>query len=170
MGADNPGQPLAIAKSKILSDKPTTKDSLHYSDYVDILADAIRTCETPMTIGIHGEWGSGKTSLMLMLRDRLEYEGFKTVWFNAWKYDKEESLWRALILRILADLSVDEGDEEFEKTQRELYATVSTEEFGKMRLDWAELGKAVAGGAAKAVLDLTLPVPISQALTLFHWC
>jgi tetratricopeptide (TPR) repeat protein len=168
MATDNPTQLLTIAKGKILSDKPTTKDSLHYSDYVDILADAIRTCETPMTIGIHGEWGSGKTSLMLMLRDRLEDEGLRTIWFNAWKYDKEGSLWRALILRILADLSVDEDDEEFERTQRELYATVSTEEFGRVQLDWAELGRAAAGGAAKAVLNLTLPVPISQAVTLLR--
>ncbi|MCD4806050.1 MAG: pentapeptide repeat-containing protein [Methanococcoides sp.] len=32
----------------------------------------------------------------------------KTIWFNAWKYDKEEALWRALLMRILEEMKIPE--------------------------------------------------------------
>ena len=35
----------------------------------------------------------------------------KTIWFNAWKYDKEDVLWRALIMRILDELKTPEKHE-----------------------------------------------------------
>ena len=46
-------------------------DSLKMSDYVNGLSDFIKCCETPMTIAIKGEWGSGKTSLMRMIQNNL---------------------------------------------------------------------------------------------------
>ncbi|HIH87392.1 MAG TPA: hypothetical protein HA304_05765 [Methanosarcinales archaeon] len=35
----------------------------------------------------------------------------KTIWFNAWKYDKKDVLWRALIMRILDELKTSEKHE-----------------------------------------------------------
>ena len=66
---------------------------------------------TPLTLGIFGTWGSGKTSLMTMIRnkvaggERMAATPFhRTIWFNAWKYNQEEALWRALLLLLLDDL------------------------------------------------------------------
>jgi hypothetical protein len=49
------------------------------------------------TIGIHGEWGTGKTTLMRKIAFFLEEENRKSgimtavpVWFNAWRYEREE--------------------------------------------------------------------------------
>lgn len=68
---------------------------------------------TPLTIGIHGAWGSGKTSLMETTRktvdavsDQLERNASdlrrcRTVWFNAWKYAGEEALLAALVEEII---------------------------------------------------------------------
>ena len=56
------------------ADHPIEKiedDSLKMSDYVNGLSDFIKCCETPMTIAIKGEWGSGKTSLMRMIQNNL---------------------------------------------------------------------------------------------------
>ena len=39
-------------------------DKLGINDYAKALTNFIENTETPMTIGIQGEWGSGKTSLM----------------------------------------------------------------------------------------------------------
>jgi hypothetical protein len=45
----------------------------------------VAACDTPLTIGIQGDWGSGKTSLMNLIRAGLG-EGLATVWINTWKY------------------------------------------------------------------------------------
>lgn len=91
---------------RALADKPSSIDLLNFADYADALADFITDPKTekPLTIGIDAAWGMGKTTLMEMIQTRLERRSFPTVWFNAWKYDKEESLWAALVLKILADV------------------------------------------------------------------
>ena len=40
------------------------KDGLELTAYYEALAEFIRETETPMTVGIQGKWGSGKTTLM----------------------------------------------------------------------------------------------------------
>jgi hypothetical protein len=54
-----------------------------------------------MTIGIYGEWGSGKTSFLMMLDKALQEKGIFPIWFNAWKYSQEDNLWSALLQTIL---------------------------------------------------------------------
>ena len=44
-----------------------TDDQLGFAKYAYILADFVAHCDTPMTVGIHGEWGSGKSSLANMI-------------------------------------------------------------------------------------------------------
>jgi photosystem II stability/assembly factor-like uncharacterized protein len=56
--------------------------------------------EAPLTIAITGDWGSGKSSLMGLLREDLARFGVKSVWFNAWHHQKEEALLAALLSAI----------------------------------------------------------------------
>jgi hypothetical protein len=56
--------------------------------------------EPPVTIAVTGQWGSGKTSLMNILRDLLRDYDARPVWFNAWHHQKEEHLLAALIENI----------------------------------------------------------------------
>jgi hypothetical protein len=53
----------------------TLVDTAGYAAYADAIARAIQHAETqpPLTIGIKGAWGAGKTSLMRMVQDRLEW-------------------------------------------------------------------------------------------------
>lgn len=147
-----------MAKKKdslaIFSDKPANKDLLNFRDYSTLLANVIINSETPSTIGIFGEWGSGKTSLMLMIEEILRKKGVKTIWFNAWKYDKEEALWRALILSIVRGLN--SGQKEIDDTTLKLYEAVSTEKLGQVQIDWLEIGKTLLKGAAFLVSPLFL--------------
>ena len=51
----------------------------------------LRGASTPITVALQGEWGSGKTSLMNVLRDDLcgtnKDEGeYFYVWINTWEY------------------------------------------------------------------------------------
>jgi formylglycine-generating enzyme required for sulfatase activity len=92
----------------ILSDQPADRDQLSFAPYAKTLADIIADpgTDTPLTIGVFGGWGRGKTSLMQMVRRRLEETAatdfpVHPVWFNAWLYSREQALWRALISRVL---------------------------------------------------------------------
>jgi len=57
--------------SRLLPDEPTSVDKLGYEVFAKGLVDLILDCDTPFTIGIHGKWGAGKTSLMTMIRKEL---------------------------------------------------------------------------------------------------
>ena len=47
-------------------------DALGLDKFANALTSFSLGCETPMTIAIQGEWGSGKTSLMNMVYDKLQ--------------------------------------------------------------------------------------------------
>lgn len=81
-------------------DRPITEkdaDSLGMGNYANALASFIQSAQTPMTIALQGEWGSGKTSLMNNLRGILCHgkddksgdksnDKFLPVWINTWHY------------------------------------------------------------------------------------
>lgn len=98
--------------TRALADTPSEVDLLGFSDYAEALADFIKNEKTskPLTIGIDAPWGMGKTTLMHMIRNQMVQQAtkhkrsFPVVWFNAWKYDREESLWAALVLEILTQV------------------------------------------------------------------
>ena len=68
-------QVVGYERTAIGSDLWTTRDSVGASSYADAVARAIQHPETdpPLTIGIKAPWGAGKTSLMRMIRSRLEW-------------------------------------------------------------------------------------------------
>jgi KAP family P-loop domain len=55
----------------------TTQDTVGYRAYADAIARGIQHPESrpPLTIGIKAPWGAGKTSLMRMVQERLEWPG-----------------------------------------------------------------------------------------------
>ena len=87
----------------LCGDNPAEIDKLNYSIYINTLSEIVlktKIEETPLTIGIHGAWGSGKTSLMKMLQKELG-DDIKSLWFNAWEYDKTDNVWTALFQSII---------------------------------------------------------------------
>lgn len=68
-------------------DPATTQDDFSISQYIHGLSAYISECETPMTIAVQGDWGSGKTSIMNMVRNHLGDEVI-SVWFNTWKFSQ----------------------------------------------------------------------------------
>lgn len=87
-------------------DLPATEDELGFRPAASALAGIITKTEqadTPLTIGIYGPWGSGKTSMMQMILERLNSNCI-SVWFDAWRYAQQEALWRALLLSVVESL------------------------------------------------------------------
>jgi hypothetical protein len=93
----------------IHSDAPADKDLLGYEESVNILSQVIKDVEPPFTIGVFSKWGFGKTTVMTMIKRKLETENvIKTLWFNPWKYNEKELLWKALIGEIYSAITKDD--------------------------------------------------------------
>ena len=50
------------------------------------MVEFIKETDTPLTIGLQGQWGSGKTSLMNMIREEIEKNDLSYAWVNTWEY------------------------------------------------------------------------------------
>lgn len=107
--------------SSFLPDEPIDNATRFGFDvYSKALATMIKSKElqTPFTIAIHGDWGSGKTSLMKTVSRELESVSekevkMKTIWFDAWEFEKLPiPLWKIFLNRItmeLQEMVVDSG-------------------------------------------------------------
>ena len=84
-------------KNKITSitDQPirdVESDLLESEKYATALSTFVLESDTPLTIGMQGEWGTGKTSLMYMIKEKLdgfameEDYAIATSWVNTWEY------------------------------------------------------------------------------------
>jgi iron(II)-dependent oxidoreductase len=127
---DNP-----LVTPQIFADLPLeAKDEarFQFEAYADTFARIIANpaTETPLTICISGEWGTGKTTLMKAIRARLDQTHdmekkapdfvnsqeeakslrvCRTAWFNAWKYaGQQEAMFVALIEEILREMRRDD--------------------------------------------------------------
>jgi hypothetical protein len=84
------------------ADQPTGTDLIGYQKIVDSLADLLVGTSTtfPLTIAISAPWGGGKSSIMRMVRERLEGSSDAPPWltvdFPAWRYESGEQLWAAM--------------------------------------------------------------------------
>ena len=103
------------------------EDALKISSYKDALVDFVKKTETPMTIGVQGEWGSGKTSLLNQIWNDLEQfnknddsiDDFKQIWINSWEHSllcsPEECLMKIINEIILELLDADDDKKRSEK-------------------------------------------------------
>ena len=66
-----------------------SEDLFNVEIYVNALCSFIKSCETPMTISIQGDWGSGKTSMMNMMKANLQGVVWP-IWFNTWQFSQFE--------------------------------------------------------------------------------
>ena len=76
-----------------ITDSPISKleqDFLSVEKYAKSLSKFIMQSDTPITIGLQGEWGTGKTSLMSLLLEQFNSEEngklIATSWVNTWEY------------------------------------------------------------------------------------
>lgn len=94
------------------TDKPTStlnEDAFGVQQYIAGLNEFIIECYTPMTIAIQGDWGSGKTSMMNMIREQLG-DRVITTWFNTWQYSQfnmGDALAVSFLSRLIADLEIE---------------------------------------------------------------
>ena len=80
--------------------KHTQDDLFGIQVYQNALIKYIKLTDTPITIALQGEWGSGKTSLMNLLRYNLcdvDSAPYYPIWINTWQYSLMKTPSQAII-------------------------------------------------------------------------
>lgn len=150
-------------------DTPQGLDWLGVKPFRDGLARFIKSCQTPMTVAIQGDWGTGKTNMMMLVEEALapnrhfrlsdpfepvpenrEEPPVYTIRFNTWQYsqfDMGDQLVTSLLGAIGERLLSADVDSGRQAKRREFIGTVmsvaSTVGLGtaKVALDLANLGE-----------------------------
>lgn len=76
-----------VAEIEVPAEEPFKFDALGRKPVVEFLRNLIKQIEGPFVLALDSPWGTGKTTVVRMLRRSLEIEGFQCVYFNAWKDD-----------------------------------------------------------------------------------
>jgi len=76
-----------IAEIDVPASEPFKFDALEREPVVKFLHDLIKQIEGPFVLALDSPWGTGKTTVVRMLRCSLLNDGFECVYFNAWKDD-----------------------------------------------------------------------------------
>jgi len=74
---------------KSVTDKPISSlsdDLLDVEVYAQALSNFMFSSDTPITVGLQGEWGTGKTSLMAVIQELLAEKSIATSWVNTWEF------------------------------------------------------------------------------------
>lgn len=105
---DRPVNPMIT-----ITDEWTDSDFIGFNAYSEALYELIHSIESKgaFSIGVFGEWGQGKTSLLRQIKKTLDHQfettddAVFTIWFNPWRYKNEPNLFVPLLTTILISLS-----------------------------------------------------------------
>lgn len=80
------------------STKTLNKDYLNRTELAKVIADLInqQTEKDKLSIGLLGEWGSGKSTFLRMIQEQLKGDS-NVIQFNASQYDDQEQIWYSLL-------------------------------------------------------------------------
>ena len=71
--------------------KNLSEDEFDIGLYVKSLSKFILNCQTPMTVAIQGDWGSGKSSFMKMVRSEIRNSTI-CIWIDTWQFSQFQML------------------------------------------------------------------------------
>ena len=135
------------------SDNETDRDFLNFSGVADTVAEIIVQAHgRPISIGVSGAWGVGKSSLIKLTRESLENRprgdgdrDFVFVEFNAWLYQGYDDA-RAALMEVIAATLEDEAEKRKKGVEK-------AKDLLK-RVDWLRAAKLTAGSALAISLGL----------------
>ncbi|MBY0247569.1 MAG: KAP family NTPase [Nitrospiraceae bacterium] len=140
----------------LLSDNETKVDLLNNEAIATTIVKLLRERpDHPVTVGVHGDWGAGKSSVLEMIEASLE--GTKDVLcikFNGWRFQGFEDAKIALIEGIVTEL--------INKRPALTKTAAAVKDIFK-RIDWLKVAKA-GGGLALAAHGILLPGQIDAIM------
>jgi len=135
-------------------DNETAVDFLNFTSVADTVAEIIVQADgRPISIGVSGAWGVGKSSMIKLIRGSLERRDGKTgtdvkyvfVEFNAWLYQGYDDV-RAALLEIIANALKAEAE------KRQTAVGKATELLS--RVDWLRVARLTVGTATALAFGL----------------
>jgi predicted KAP-like P-loop ATPase len=113
--------------------------------------------ELPLTIGIHGDWGAGKSSILKMVSGALSKEdGVLCIWFNGWTFEGFDDAKTVVIETLVTEL------------RRARPSSAKVAEAAKKvlrRIDWLKIAQKAGGLAFTAATGIPTPDLISHFVT-----
>ena len=141
-------------------DNASNIDMLFYSPYADTIANfAKEESLSPLTIGLYGSWGAGKSSLLNLIEDKInDSEKTACIVLNAWQFEGYEDAKIAIMESLLK--AIKENETFWSKAKEKINGLLS-------RIDFLKLGKDIAvKGAPIAIGALTgNPIPLAVSLS-----
>lgn len=98
-----------LSELEIPADDPFLNDALERKPVVEFLAGLLDKFNGPFVLALDSPWGTGKTTLVRMLKAKLEQSNFQCVYFNAWQTDFVDDPLVALVSE-LDGLNLAEGE------------------------------------------------------------
>ena len=127
------------------NDIETTNDYLHFSVVSSTVADLINESgDNPISIGVSGNWGSGKSSMVKMIGEDLkkknsaEENTFIFLEFNAWLYQGYDDAKTALLQSVAKKLSEEMKKKHIPDKDKTLWKRF--QKFTK-RINWLQVSK-----------------------------
>ena len=90
----------------IIADNETTVDLLYYESIARTVVRLVaEKSDEPLSVGVHGDWGAGKSSVLMMIENAFkDNERILCVRFNGWLFQGFEDAKTVLIETIVDDL------------------------------------------------------------------
>jgi hypothetical protein len=143
--------------STFLSDQETAVDLLNNEAIAKTIVTLLQERpDRPVTIGVHGDWGAGKSSVLEMIEAGLDgQDGVLCLKFNGWRFQGFEDAKIALIEGIVTGL--------IEKRPALTKAASILKEVFK-RIDWLKVAKKAGGLALTAFTGIPTPDQIQAVV------
>lgn len=146
-----------MSKTKLLflSDHETSVDLLYYESIARTIVNFIRQSpELPLTVGVHGDWGAGKSSILKMVSGAFEsQEGTLCIWFNGWTFEGFEDAKTVVIETLVTEL----------KRARPTSTKVADAAKKVLRrVDWLKVAQKAGGLALTAATGIPSPDLVSS--------
>jgi KAP family P-loop domain len=141
----------------ILTDNETKVDLLNNEAIASTIIELLRDRpDHPVTVGVHGDWGAGKSSVLEMIEDGFASEDkILCLKFNGWRFQGFEDAKIALIEGIVTGL--------LEKRPGLTKATDAVKDIFH-RIDWLKVAKKSGGLALTAFTGIPTPDQIQAAV------
>ena len=98
------------SRFRLVSDEPAQENlEFGFGDHAEFLAEILVSNDTPkpFVIGLHGEWGSGKTTFLKEVMKKLEktenHNKRAVIYFSSWEYERADAF-TSLLYKISDEL------------------------------------------------------------------